>query len=614
MQFAVIGLVVGGIYLAIEAYKSWKAEQDEMSNAMLEMKKSAASSLGSVIANVEKLSSEWSKLGGNLQEKEKFVKDNKESFDQLGVSINNVNDAENLLVRYKDTFIEAMKQKAFATAAMDMAAQKYKEALEKMADADKRATDRSIPEALADGAESLVDRFGALVRTISSGKYVEALGDNYFAEQAANRLRQDANKQMEQGAFFIGLQADALTEYNKELEKTGLLSNEKTVFGAGDLGQARKELSDFESKYKDTVENMSKSDLESYNKQKEILSKRVSDLENLGKTTKEQVKNSKKAAEEAKKLAEAERKAAQELAVFQIGQQAEAQKKILENNKKSYEERMAATNEYENKLGESINKRLQDQLSDEKLTASQRELLEVKAQVELNKISEEGGKYRTQITKDYITEQQKEITKAYEYRLAALDASQQEELSILAEMYAKGDINQTAYEAKKFETTKEYAKARLDAEVDSLQSILDIAGMEPEEREKIQKKILDAQLKYNKSITDQKIKNEEDAAKQIQKIEEKLAKDRKKIVEDLYKEIYGLMNTYVDAHFEKQQESLDKESEANDKWRDDEIEKIEKKEEQGVITKEQADADKRAIDEMAQQREDELNCNSKDLI
>lgn len=79
--------------------------------------------------SLEKLRVEWSKLTSD-KEKLQFIKDNKTAFDQLDVSVNNVADAENLLVTNTDDFIAAMKLRAKATAAMSLAQEQYNKALQ----------------------------------------------------------------------------------------------------------------------------------------------------------------------------------------------------------------------------------------------------------------------------------------------------------------------------------------------------------------------------------------------------------------------------------------------------------------------------------------------------
>lgn len=90
--------------------------------------------LGEQIATLRKLSIEWKNLGGNLKKQQQFIKDNQSEFNKLDVSINNVNQAENLLVDNTDVFIKALYARAKATAAMQVAAEYYGKAIENQFD------------------------------------------------------------------------------------------------------------------------------------------------------------------------------------------------------------------------------------------------------------------------------------------------------------------------------------------------------------------------------------------------------------------------------------------------------------------------------------------------
>ena len=87
--------------------------------------------IGDTIVTVRKLSDKWAALGGNLKEQQKFIKDSKDEFNKLGVSVSNVNDAENLLVSSTPDFLEAMRLRAEASAASKLAAEEYEKALRK---------------------------------------------------------------------------------------------------------------------------------------------------------------------------------------------------------------------------------------------------------------------------------------------------------------------------------------------------------------------------------------------------------------------------------------------------------------------------------------------------
>ena len=84
---------------------------------------------GNNVASLKKLQNEWKSLGSNLKKQKQFIKDNKSEFDKLNVSIRNVSNAENVLVKNTKTLIEAMKLRAEAAAATKLAAEEYEKAL-----------------------------------------------------------------------------------------------------------------------------------------------------------------------------------------------------------------------------------------------------------------------------------------------------------------------------------------------------------------------------------------------------------------------------------------------------------------------------------------------------
>lgn len=85
--------------------------------------------IGEQIAKVKSLQTAWNNLGDDLDARKKFITDNKDAFDELGVKVTDVNDAENLLVRNTDAFIEALKARSKAAAGQKLAAETYEKAI-----------------------------------------------------------------------------------------------------------------------------------------------------------------------------------------------------------------------------------------------------------------------------------------------------------------------------------------------------------------------------------------------------------------------------------------------------------------------------------------------------
>ena len=77
------------------------------------------------------LSDKWNALGNDLEAKKQFIENNKKAFEDLGVSVRDVVDAENVLVANKTAFINAQIEKAKATIYLQQAQEKVKELIKK---------------------------------------------------------------------------------------------------------------------------------------------------------------------------------------------------------------------------------------------------------------------------------------------------------------------------------------------------------------------------------------------------------------------------------------------------------------------------------------------------
>ena len=110
------------------------AEMDDVIESVSDKMKDSTKQLGEQVATLKRLSIEWQNLGGNLKKQKQFVKDNQTEFSKLDVSINNVNDAEKILVSHTTEFTDALEARAKAMAAMQVAAEYYGKAIQKQFD------------------------------------------------------------------------------------------------------------------------------------------------------------------------------------------------------------------------------------------------------------------------------------------------------------------------------------------------------------------------------------------------------------------------------------------------------------------------------------------------
>lgn len=115
---------VGNLFKAKNAVISTTEALDNIAKEL----EDTNNSYGNNIVKLKQLQQEWKNLETTAK-KDQWIKDNKSNFDQLGVSVNNVADAENVFVDNTEAVINALKLRAKAAAAQKLAADEYEKAL-----------------------------------------------------------------------------------------------------------------------------------------------------------------------------------------------------------------------------------------------------------------------------------------------------------------------------------------------------------------------------------------------------------------------------------------------------------------------------------------------------
>lgn len=122
---------IGNLFKAKDAAISTTEALDNIAKEL----ESTNASYGDNIVTLKKLQQEWENLK-TTAEKNQWIKDNKSAFDELGVAINGVADAENIFVDNTEAVVNALKFRAKAAAAQKLATEKYEEALVKRNEAE----------------------------------------------------------------------------------------------------------------------------------------------------------------------------------------------------------------------------------------------------------------------------------------------------------------------------------------------------------------------------------------------------------------------------------------------------------------------------------------------
>ena len=176
-----------------------------------------------------------------------------------------------------------------------------------------------------------------------------------------------------------------------------------------------------------------------------------------------------------------------------------------------------------------------------------------------------------------------------------------EQLRRLSGAYAQGKMSREEYEAENYRIQQEYAEKSLRLAVTTTESILSLDGLSDDDRMKYERQLAQAQMELDNMVTDNKIANDE------AQVESERRKRKKQM--ELMQQVSGLLGQFGelgDQLFQNRIDQLDEESEANQEAYDREIENIEKLEESGAISTEEAEARKRAAEDKTKAKEEEI--------
>ena len=127
----VFGWILAGISALIALVSHFVSKANEAKKATEEWYNAISENAYKPIASIMELSDKWNALGNDLEAKKQFIENNKKAFEDLGVSVRDVVDAENILVANKTAFINAQIEKAKATIYLQQAQEKVKELIKK---------------------------------------------------------------------------------------------------------------------------------------------------------------------------------------------------------------------------------------------------------------------------------------------------------------------------------------------------------------------------------------------------------------------------------------------------------------------------------------------------
>ena len=211
------------------------------------------------VASILELSATYNRLGDNIKAKEKFIEDNRDKFEDLGVSVKSVAEAEKLLIDNKEKFIEAQMFKAKALAATETATEKYKEALQKELELE------NTPEKLTQTVQR--------VREGGYGRPATFYNETIQVDNPEYKKLSEQKETLErEGAELFAMAHEFTAEEQKILTEIGASANKITE---GSIAALEKTISALKTKYKEAATDTERTALLKQIQEQEALLKKM---------------------------------------------------------------------------------------------------------------------------------------------------------------------------------------------------------------------------------------------------------------------------------------------------------------------------------------------------
>lgn len=216
-------------------------------------------------------------------------------------------------------------------------------------------------------------------------------------------------------------------------------------------------------------------------------------------------------------------------------------------------------------------------------------------------VDEKYKRKRLDLEEKYASEKNKKIQESYSSQSVMINAEMSKELDEVAAQYSQGLIRKEDYERKKQEIAEKYAIKQAQLAIDLAKEQLNTPGLSEEDRLKLKEKIAEAEIALAEKVRDAEINAVDKSAEANKRKMDKIA--------ETIQAISDLLGGFADlgtAIFERKMEEIEAEQDANDEAYDKEVERIEKLEENGAISTEEAEARKRAAEDKTRQKEEEI--------
>lgn len=224
---AIIGVV--GALAAFSKKSNEATEAEKLHQQQIEKEKAKLDSwaqkvgdaVGGVLSKYRLLQIEWNNLA-NASQKTQWIKKNQSAFEQLGLKVNTVTDAENVFVKNTDAVVDALKKRALAAAKQAQLTELYSQLIEAQTRAESEYSRRQV---------SAGSKSGGYSHDATSGnEYVDRSGNWVYTAKGAEAANKNIRKEVYSTVNAIQSEIDVLA---KDIAGSIDVSTLFTVGGSG---------------------------------------------------------------------------------------------------------------------------------------------------------------------------------------------------------------------------------------------------------------------------------------------------------------------------------------------------------------------------------------------
>jgi hypothetical protein len=227
---AAIGLhgalaLLGGaaVIAAIAVVSRLREEAKKNAEAQKKYRAAVSQSYADQLAQFRAMQSEWKAAEGNLKRQNEIYREQKKNLDALGISAGNRNEYDRIMVEKSGDVVDALYMKAQATAALSVAEELYRTAIENRVKAeDRESTKPNLWQRFKTGlAMSGASQTGADIEEVRTAM------SEFYAGKNAEKAAKKAEEAEEKARKYIERYVETMTEFREKMKGSGFFTPEQ---------------------------------------------------------------------------------------------------------------------------------------------------------------------------------------------------------------------------------------------------------------------------------------------------------------------------------------------------------------------------------------------------